>query len=149
MHNGGLCNQDYYQIFHMIVIQESCRYTFWFLGTPKIHHGFFLRGSLPSITGCISHCCIVGGNHGVHVLITQSNEWFELLTYHCLKSASYIWVPRIKLQSWLVWLSHHLQTNLKGHHHQVMVWSLPISAPGKLLVLCMLTPDRKCFFTKM
>ena len=41
-------------------------------------------------TGCICHCCIVGGNHGidVHVLISQSKEWCEFPTYCCLKSAS-------------------------------------------------------------
>ena len=39
------------------------------------------------LTGCISHCCIVGGNHGihVHVLITQSNAWCEIPPYRCLK----------------------------------------------------------------
>ena len=44
--------------------------------TSLVTHGFFLRAFLPKyLTGCISHCCIVGGNHGidVHVLITQSN----------------------------------------------------------------------------
>ena len=46
--------------------------------------------------GCISHCCIVGGNHGidVHVLISKSKEWCEFPTYCCLKSASHIWVPQ-------------------------------------------------------
>ena len=32
-------------------------------------------------TGCISHCCIVSGNHGIdgYVLIAQSNEWCVIL----------------------------------------------------------------------
>ena len=47
-------------------------------------------------------------------------------TYRCLKSASQIWVPqllKIKPSSWLVRFSRLLQTNSKGHHHQVMVAS--------------------------
>ena len=49
-------------------------------GDPWLFPAAFLPKYL---TGCISHCCIVGGNHGihVHVLITQSNEWCELPTY--------------------------------------------------------------------
>ena len=45
------------------------------------------------LTGCISHYCIVGGNHGsdVHVLISQTNEWCEFPTYCCLESACHIW----------------------------------------------------------
>ena len=63
-------------------------------GDPWLLPAAFLTKYL---TGCISHCCIVGGNHGihVHVLITQSNEWCKLPTYRCLKSASYIWVPQL------------------------------------------------------
>ena len=47
------------------------------------------------LTGCISHSCIVGGNHDidVHVLISQTNEWCEFPTYCCLESACHIWVP--------------------------------------------------------
>ena len=59
---------------------------------------FFPAAFLPKyLTGCISHCLIVDGNHGidVHVLITQFNEWCELPTYRCLKSASHIWVPQL------------------------------------------------------
>ena len=94
-------------------------------GDPWLFPAAFLPKYL---TGCISHCCIVGGNHGinVYVLITQSNEWCELPAYRCLKSASHIWVPqflKIKPKSWLVWLSRLLQTNSKGHHHQVTVTS--------------------------
>ena len=61
---------------------------------PQFFQPFF---HLNTLTGCISHCCVVGGNHGihVHVLITQSNEWCELPTYCCLKSASHIWVPQL------------------------------------------------------
>ena len=29
------------------------------------------------------------------------------------------------------------------------LWSLPMSAPGKLCVLAMFIPDRKCFITRM
>ena len=52
---------------------------------------------LKYLTICISHCCIVGGNHGidVRVLISQSNEWCEFPTYRCLKNASHIWVPQL------------------------------------------------------
>ena len=101
---------------------------------------------------CFSHCCIVVGNHGIdfNVLITQSNEWYELSTYRCLKSASHMLVPqlpKIEPLSWLVWLSHLLQTNSKSHHHQIMVTSYVYSR--KIIFLWMLTPDRKRFFTKM
>ena len=94
-------------------------------GDPWLFPAAFLPKYL---TGCISHCCIVGGNHGIHahVLIIQSNEWCELPTYRCLKSASHIWVPqllKIKPLSWLVWLSRLLHANLKGHHHQVIATS--------------------------
>ena len=46
-------------------------------GDPWLFPATFLPKYL---TGCISHCCIVGDNHGidVHVLITQSTEWYEL-----------------------------------------------------------------------
>ena len=49
------------------------------------------------LSGCISHCCIVDGNHGidVHVLISQSNEWCKFWTYRRLKSASHIWVHQL------------------------------------------------------
>ena len=93
--------------------------------TSLVTYGFFLRRSFPSISLAASD---IHGNHGIdiHVLITQANEWCELPIFHCLKSASHIWVPKllnIKFTSWLVWLSRLLQTNSKGHHHQVMVTS--------------------------
>ena len=58
-------------------------------GDPWLFPAAFLPKYL---TGCISHCRILGGSHGidVHVLITQSNEWCELPTYRCLKSANSI-----------------------------------------------------------
>ena len=65
-------------------------------GDPWLFPAAFLPEYL---TGCISHCCIVGGNHGihVHVLIAQSNEWCELPTYRCLKSASHTSFSRSNL----------------------------------------------------
>ena len=47
-------------------------------GDPRLFHVMLLPKYL---TGCISHCCIVGGNHGidVHVLISLSNEWCKYL----------------------------------------------------------------------
>ena len=110
-------------------------------GDPRLFPATFLPKYL---TGCISHCCIIG-NHGidVHHLIPKSNEWCKYHTYRCLKNACHIWVPqlfKIKPWYWLVWLSR-LRRNRK-----IIItrsWSLPMSASEKFIVLWMLTPDRK------
>ena len=116
-------------------------------GDPGLFPATFL---LKYLTSCISHFSIVGSNYDidVHDLISQSNEWGEFPTCPCLKGASHIWVPqylKIKPYSWLVWLSRLLQSNSKGHHHQVLVTSYVCSR--RVLVLLMLTPIRKRFFT--
>ena len=119
------------QIFPLITEVENIS------GHPRTFPATFLPKYL---IDCISHCCIVGGNHGIdaHVLICQSNEWCEFPTYRCLKSASNIWVvPQ------LIKISCLLQTNSRGHRHQGIVTSCVCS------ILWMLTPDRKSFFTEL
>ena len=104
---------------------------------------FFPAAFLPKyLTGCISHCCIVGGNHGIdiHVLITQSNlSLFE--KPHLGPSAPQ---DQTLVLAGLAFSpsSDELEIIIKS-------WSLSMSAPGKLLILWMLTPDWKRFFTKM
>ena len=98
------------------------------------------------LTGCISHCCIVGGNHGidVHVLITQSKEWCELQG-KVQATSGFLSFSRSNLSlCWFGFLAFFRRTQ------KIIItwsWSFPVSAPGKLLVLWMLTPDRKRFFT--
>ena len=48
------------------------------------------------LTLCVCHRCIVDGNYGidVHVLNTQTDEWYEFLTYCCLKNACQIRVSK-------------------------------------------------------
>ena len=69
----------------IVLIPDHCPSIYF--GDPWLFPVTFLPKYL---TGCISHNCIVGGNHSidVHVLITQSNEWCEFPTYRCLKNAS-------------------------------------------------------------
>ena len=47
------------------------------------------------LTTCLSHLCIVGGNHGtnVPVIIPQTDKLCEFPIYCSLKSACHIWVP--------------------------------------------------------
>ena len=55
--------------------------------------GFFSETILPKyLTGCVSHCCIVGGNHAiyVYVIIPQVDEWCKFPTYCCLECACHI-----------------------------------------------------------
>ena len=49
------------------------------------------------LTGCVSHCCIVGGNHGVYVcvIISHVDEWCKFPTYCCLECACYIRVSSL------------------------------------------------------
>ena len=90
-------------------------------GDPRLFPATFLPKYL---TGCISHCCIMG-NHGIDVynLIPQSNEWCKFPTYRCLQNACHIWVPqlfKIKPWSWLIWLSRLWRTRKSsspGHGH--------------------------------
>ena len=108
-------------VFKCLLSSQRSR-TFW--GFQGFFATFFPKYHTVSIS--ISHCCIVGGNHGidVHVLISQSNEWCKFHTYRCLIRAGHIWVPlllKIKPECRLVWLSRLLQANSKCHHHQVMV----------------------------
>ena len=79
------------------------------------------------LTGCISHCCIEGGNHGFNVLAsshspmsvrTSHPSFLEKCKPHLGPSASQDQTLVLE-----VWLSRLLQTNSKGHHHQVMVTS--------------------------
>ena len=116
-------------------------------GDPRLFPATFLPKYL---TGCISQCCFCS-IHGidVHVLITQSNEWCKFPTCRCLKSATTsgsLNFSRSNLSlGWFGFLALFRRTR------KVITrsWSLPMSAPGKILVIWMLTPDRKRFFTKM
>ena len=44
------------------------------------------------LSACISHCCIVGDNHGtdVHAVIPPTNEGCQFLAYCCLKKACHV-----------------------------------------------------------
>ena len=109
------------------------------------------------LTSCISHCCIVGCNHGidVYVLIPYTNEWCEFPSNGCLKSACHIWVPQLlklssaNLFSWLVWLCRLLQTNSKSLHHKIMVISYVCLGKASCpMVLWIFTRDRMRFLIK-
>ena len=62
-------------------------------GDPWLFPATFLTKHL---TGCISHWCIVSGNHGidVYVLIRQFDGWCKFPTYGCLKTSCNIWIPQ-------------------------------------------------------
>ena len=102
-------------------------------------HGFPAAFLTKYLTGCISHCCIVGDNHGidVHILITQSNEQtsHQSLLEKC---KPYLGPSASQDQNlslgWFGFLAFFRRTR------KVIItrsWSLPMSAPGKLLVLWM------------
>ena len=58
------------------------------VGNISGYPGLFSATFLPKyLTGCVSHCCIVGGNHVVYVyvIIPQVDEWCIFPTYCCLE----------------------------------------------------------------
>ena len=116
-------------------------------GDPRFFHATFVP---KYFIGCISHCCIVGGNHGIDVivLIPHSNDWLEFPINRCLivqaTSGSLNFLRSNLSLGWSGFLAFFRRTR------KVIItgsWSLPTSAPGKHLVLWMSTPDRKHFFT--
>ena len=94
------------------------------------------------LTGCFSFF-VVGGNHGigVQVLILHSSEWFKFPTYPCLRSACQIWPlsfsNQILVSPGLAFSPSldELERSSSPSHDQ----SVPLSAPGKLLVIWMLS----------
>ena len=99
-------------------------------GDPRLSPAMFLPKYL---TGCISHSCIVGGNHSidVQILMPQSNEWCKFP--HIVDWKVHInFLRSILSLGWFSFLAFFRRTR------KVIITrslSLPMSAPEKLLVL--------------
>ena len=103
------------------------------------------------LTGCLSHCCVEGGDHLIHVCVftVHNGEMCKLSAYHSLEGFQHIGIFQlfeVKLEFCVFWLGDSSQAKVEGHHQQVVVSS---SAPGKRCVLAMFTPDQKHFLTRM
>ena len=116
--------------------------------------GFFLLTMFAKdLTGCFSHCCVEGGDHWITVCIisVHDGERCKLPAYPSLESFQHVEIfelLEVRLESCVFWLADFFFRRWQ----KVIIsksWSLPMSAPGKLRVLAMFTPDRKRFFTRM
>ena len=106
--------------------------------------GLFPARLLPKciyLTGCVSHCCIVGDNHGIYVyaIIPQTDDWSNIPSVvACTLSATtgFLNFSRSNFSFGLVGFLAFL----------IRIWKVSItssmSALGKLLALWVLPPDR-------
>ena len=116
----------------------------------SVTQGFFLVMFGEDLTGCFSHCCVVGGDRRIHacIFIVYDVERCKLPAYHSLKGFQHIGI----FQLFEVKLVCFGLLILFSWSWKVIIsksWSLPMSAPGKLRVLAMFIPDRKRFLTRM
>ena len=100
------------------------------------------------VVGCFCHGSVKTVYQGIYfgVLIFKSEEWSKLSSYRCLKKFCDVGVLEF-LQ-----IEPDPYAALWGRSLKVIItrsWSLPISAPGKLLVFAMFTLDWKRRLTMM
>ena len=115
----------------------------------------FLIMFAKDLTCCFSHCCVEGGYHWIYVCIFVANdgERCKLPAYHSLEGFQHVGIFQlfqVKLESCVFWLAVFFFFSRR--RRKVIIsksWSLPMSAPGKLRVLAVFTPDRKRFLTRM
>ena len=117
--------------------------------------GFFLLTMFAKeLTGCFSHCCVEGGDHGVYVCIfvAHDGERCKPPAYHSLEGFQHVGIFQlfeVKLESCVFWLADFFFFRRRRKVIISKSWSLSLSAPGKLRVLAVFTPDRKRFLTRM
>ena len=91
-----------------------------------VTRGFFLTMFAKDLTGCLSQCCVEGGDHWTHVCFVtiHDGERCKLTAYHSLESFQHtgIFQPfEIRLESSVFWLPDSFRTKVEGHHQQVAV----------------------------
>ena len=134
------------QIFSFSVLSFCCTDQ-EFLQWPL----FFLTMFAKNLTGCFSYCCVEGGDYWVHVCSL----------FMMVRVANFLPVTAWKVSNILGSFSFS-RSNLSLPYFGLLIlfrrkreviisklWSLPMSAPGKLCVLALFTPDWKHFLTRM
>ena len=105
-----------------------------------------------SLTVSVTAVLKVEKNHWIYVriFIAHDGERCKPPAYHISEGFQNVGIFQlfeVKLEACVFWLADFFQVKAEGHHHKS--WSLPVSAPGKLCVLAMFTPDRKRFLTRI
>ena len=132
--------------FNLSIVFDSFCLASLFLQVPSLvtkikdfrgNPGLPLPGLLAKKFSCgVSYCLVEVGDHGVQI---------SIFIYQCSKS-KFSFSRSNLILGWVGFLEF-----LRRVWKVVitMSWSLPTSAPGNVLVLAVLIPERNGFFTKM
>ena len=107
--------------------------------------GFFLLTMFAkNLTGCFSHCCVEGGDRCIYVssllMMVRGANFPPIIAWKVSNTLRSVSFSRLNLSL----VCFGLQILLRRRWKIIICksWSLPMSAPGKLRVLAMFTPDR-------
>ena len=103
---------------------------------------------------CFDLCVVTTGVvcHQLGLLgkVSHDGERCIIPAYHSLEGFQHIGIFQlfvVKLEACVFWLADFFQAKVEGHHQQVVITSNVCS--WKTCVLAMLTPDWKCYLTRM
>ena len=93
------------QIFSLSVL-SFCHTDEEFLQWPRVFF-FLLTLFTKDLTGCLSHCCVEGGDHWIHVciFIIHDGERCKLPAYHSLEGFQHVGIFQLFEESYVFWLA--------------------------------------------